>query len=342
MADGHSDTRSVPSPDSGRDCDLLIVGAGPVGLFGAFYAGLRGLSVTVMDTLPMAGGQIMAMYPEKDILDVAGFARVKGRDLVDGLLDQLKPYEPRWLLDEQATDLVVAADHVRVTGAGGGQVRAGAVVLTSGIGSFTPKPLPAATTWSHGGVLHFVERPVELTGRDVVIVGGGDSAVDWALLLYPVASSITVVHRRDRFRAHAATLQRARDLGVRFVVPGVVEELLGDGHLTGVRLADPTTGTRSEMPADVVVAALGFHAELGPLAEWGLTLDGRHVVVDPTGATGLERVYAAGDLVTYPGKVALLATGFGEVATAVNNAAAMLDPHVGIFPGHTTALTEAR
>ncbi len=321
--------------------DILIVGAGPVGLFGGFYAGLRGLSVTLMDTLPAAGGQVTAMYPEKDILDVAGFPKVRGRDLVDGLVAQVEPFAPTWMLDEQAIDLRVDDQGVHVTGASGRRIRAGAVVLTGGIGSFTPKPLPAAATWPHPGILHFVERPASLTDHDVVIVGGGDSAIDWALMLTPIAASVSIVHRRDRFRAHSALVDRVRDLGVRFLVPGEVSKLSGDdGTLAAVEVVDPGTGATVTVPCQTVIAALGFHAELGPLAEWGLTLHGRHVVVDPTGATGVDRVYAAGDLVTYPGKVALLATGFGEVATAVNNAASRLDPSVSLFPGHTSNMNE--
>jgi thioredoxin reductase (NADPH) len=323
------------------DCDVLFIGAGPVGLFGAYYSGLRGLSVMLMDALPAPGGQISAMYPEKEILDVAGYPRVRGRDLVDALVEQADPFKPEYLLEQQAVGLATVADGVVVTTADGTAVRARAVVLTGGIGSFSPKPLPAAAGWTGGGVLHFVERPAELTGCDVVIVGGGDSAIDWALMLAPLARSLTVVHRRDRFRAHAAMVQRVRDLGVPFLVPGEVTKLLAgdDGRLASVEVSNRQSQDVTTLPAQAVIAALGFHAELGPLADWGLPVKGRHIVVDSTGATGVPRVYAAGDLVTYPGKVALLATGFGEVATAVNNLAAELDPSVSLFPGHTSEMS---
>lgn len=329
--------------DASPETDILIIGAGPVGLFGAFYAGLRGLSVTLLDALPTAGGQISAMYPEKDILDVAGFPRVKGRDLVTDLVAQAEPFSPTYLLEQEAVAMTTHDDGVVVTTRAGLNVRAKAVLLTGGIGSFSPKPLPAAAGWTGDPILHFVEHPAYLASRDVVIVGGGDSAVDWALMLAPIALSVTIVHRRDRFRAHAGLVDRVRDLGVQFVVPAEVTKLVGDrdGHLEAVEVTDAKTKAVRTLTCSAIVAALGFHAELGPLAEWGLTLEGRHVVVDSTGSTGIDRVYGAGDLVTYPGKVALLATGFGEVATAVNNAAARLDPHSSLFPGHTTAITDA-
>jgi ferredoxin/flavodoxin---NADP+ reductase len=331
----------VPT-NASSETDLLIIGAGPVGLFGAFYAGLRGLSVTMLDALPTAGGQISAMYPEKDILDVAGFPRVKGRDLVADLVAQAEPFSPTYLLEQEAVAMATHDDGVVVSTRAGLEVRAKAVLLTGGIGSFSPKPLPAAAGWTGDPILHFVEHPAYLASRDVVIVGGGDSAVDWALMLAPIALSVTIVHRRDRFRAHAGLVDRVRDLGVQFVVPAEVTKLIGtDGHLEAVEVTDTKSKDVRTLTCSAIVAALGFHAELGPLAEWGLTLAGRHVVVDSTGSTGIDRVYAAGDLVTYPGKVALLATGFGEVATAVNNAAARLDPHSSLFPGHTTAITDA-
>jgi len=340
-----SDTSAGAAADT--DCDVLFIGAGPVGLFGAFYAGLRGLSVTLMDALPAPGGQISAMYPEKEILDVAGFPRVKGRDLVDGLVAQVEPYKPQYLLEQQASSMRADGDVVSVETATGTVVRARGVVLTGGIGSFSPKPLPAAADWAGGGVLHFVERPAELSGLDLVIVGGGDSAIDWALMLTPLARSLTLVHRRNRFRAHAAMVDRVRDLGVPFLVPGEVTRLVPgpDGRLAGVEVTctsgrgKDATSQVVDVACQTVIAALGFHAELGPLADWGLPVSGRHIEVGPTCATGVPHVYAAGDLVTYPGKVALLATGFGEVATAVNNLAAELDPSISVFPGHTSEMT---
>ncbi|SCE73940.1 NAD(P)/FAD-dependent oxidoreductase [Micromonospora mirobrigensis] len=318
-----------------RQVDVAVIGAGPTGLFAAYYAGFRGLSVAVVDALPEPGGQITAMYPEKLILDVAGFPEIKGRDLVANLVAQAAPYSPTYLLGTRAEKLAHVDGRPVLGLAGGEQLDCGAVVVTGGLGSFVPRPLPVGESFVGAGIVHFVPRPADLAGRDVLIVGGGDSAFDWALTLQPLARSVTLVHRRDRFRAHAATVARVLALPVRVLVNAEVARLHGDGAVTA---ADITVrGAPVEtLPVDTVVAALGFTADLGPLAEWGLELDRRHIRVDSTMATNLPRVFAAGDITEYPGKVRLIATGFGEAATAVNNAAVAIDPAAHLFPGHSS------
>jgi thioredoxin reductase (NADPH) len=212
----------------------------------------------------------------------------------------------------------------------------GAVLITGGLGTFTARPLPAADAFAGEGIMFFVRHLNELAGHDVVIVGGGDSAFDWALALQPLAKSVTLIHRRDKFRAHAGTVARVQALPVEIIVNAEVTEILGDGKVTGCVVVAKGGAAPRTLPADTVVAALGFTAELGPLAEWGLTLDKRHIVVDSTTATNLPRVFAAGDISEYPGKVRLIATGFGEAATAVNNAAVAIDPAAHLFPGHSS------
>ncbi|MCI4064274.1 NAD(P)/FAD-dependent oxidoreductase [Micromonospora sp. R77] len=318
-----------------REVDVAVIGAGPTGLFAAYYAGFRGLSVAVVDALPEPGGQVTAMYPEKLILDVAGFPAIKGRDLVANLVAQAAPFQPEYLLGVRAEKLSHPDGRPLLGLAGGEQLRCGAVIVTGGLGSFTPRPLPVAESFVGAGIVYFVPQPTELAGRDVLIVGGGDSAFDWAVTLQPIARSVTLVHRREKFRAHASTVARALGLPIRVIVNAEVTRLLGDDRVTGaeitVRGAAP-----EELPVDTVVAALGFTADLGPLAEWGLRLDRRHIVVDSAMATNLPRVFAAGDITEYPGKVRLIATGFGEAATAVNNAAVAIDPAAHLFPGHSS------
>jgi thioredoxin reductase (NADPH) len=318
-----------------REVDVAIVGAGPTGLFAAYYAGFRGLSVAVVDTLPEPGGQITAMYPEKDIFDVAGLPCVKGRDLVASLVAQAAPFAPLYLLGLRAEQLSYRGGLPTLHLADGSELGCGAVLVTGGMGGFTSRPLPAAQGWTGGGIVYFVPQPAELAGQDVLIVGGGDSAFDWALALHPVARSVTLVHRRDRFRAHAATVGRVRGLPVRILVNAQITALHGGATVTAAEVTVDREGTR-RLPVDTVVAALGFTADLGPLAEWGLRLDRRHILVDSTMATNLPRVFAAGDIVDYPGKVRLIATGFGEAATAVNNAAVVIDPAAHLFPGHSS------
>lgn len=318
-----------------REVDVAVVGAGPTGLFAAYYAGFRGLTVAVVDTLPEPGGQITAMYPEKDIFDVGGLPAVKGRDLVTNLVAQAAPFAPHYLLGVRAEKLSYRDGLPVLRLADGTDLGCGAVIVTGGMGGFTPRPLPAAQAYTGSGVVYFVPRLDDLAGHDVLIVGGGDSAFDWALALHPVARSVMLVHRRDRFRAHAATVGRVRDLPVDILVNAQVTALHGTGRVTAADITVDRDGTR-RVPVDTVVAALGFTADLGPLAEWGLQLDRRHIVVSSTMATNLPRVFAAGDIVEYPGKVRLIATGFGEAATAVNNAAVAIDPAAHLFPGHSS------
>ncbi len=315
--------------------DLLIIGAGPTGLYAAYYAGFRGLQVTVVDSLPALGGQISAMYPEKAILDVAGFANVKGRDLVEGLVEQASSADPSYLLERTATTLEHRDEDVVVGLDDGTRVLAKAVIITAGMGKFSPRPLPAGDGWVGRGMEFFVPAFAPYAGKDVVIVGGGDSAFDWAQNLEPIAASVTLVHRRDAFRAHQRTVAEVTGSSVEIITKAQVSALRGDPVLEEVEIVvdgqDPQT-----RPAQALVAALGFVADLGPIQQWGLVTERRRVVVDSAMRTNLHRVFAAGDITEYPGKVRLIAVGFGEAATAVNNAAVTIDPAAHVFPGHSS------
>jgi ferredoxin/flavodoxin---NADP+ reductase len=322
---------------SDLDVDILIVGAGPVGLYGAYYVGERGLSAAVVDSLSEVGGQITAMYPEKQIYDVAGFPSVSGRDLVRGLAAQASQRHPTYLLGQEAQRLETLADgRFRVTTTRS-QVTCGAVIVTGGIGTFTPRPLPAGEEFLGRGLEYFVPSSQEYVGRDVVIVGGGDSAIDWALMLEPLARSVTLVHRRDAFRAHSGSVEKVRATNVEMLVNAQVTALEGEAVLERAHVSIRGEDDPRILKCDKVVAALGFTANLGPLREWGLELrDKRHLVVDTAMHTNIPGVFAAGDITDYPGKVRLISVGFGEAATAVNNAAVHLDPAAHIFPGHTS------
>ncbi|GAB3650857.1 NAD(P)/FAD-dependent oxidoreductase [Glycomyces tarimensis] len=319
-----------------RSVDLAIIGAGPTGLYAAYYAGFRGLSTIVADALPEPGGQITAMYPEKLIFDVGGFPEIKGRDLVDNLVRQAAPFGPEYLLGRRAEKLSHVGGLPVLEFDDGTRVTCGSVLITGGLGSFASRPLPAAADFHGGGIVYFVPELAAHAGRDVVVVGGGDSAFDWALALHPIARSVTVVHRRDKFRAHAGSVARVRDLGVPILVNAQITRILGDDRVAGVEIEVKGETEARKLPADTIVAALGFTADLGPMTEWGLEIQKRCIIVDSTMATNLPRVFAAGDIAQYPGKVRLIATGFGEGATAVNNAAVAIDPDAHLFPGHSS------
>ncbi len=320
------------------EVDLLIVGAGPTGLYAAYYAGFRELSTAIVDSLPEAGGQVTAMYPEKKIFDVAGFPSIIGRDLVAALVEQADQFKPTYLLGQRARTVTELPDGGYEVGLDGGDtIRTGAILITAGMGEFTPRPLPAGDGWLGRGMVHFVPALEEHRDQDVVVVGGGDSAFDWALSLHDIARSVTIVHRRNKFRAFAATVRQVRELGVPIITDAQVTALREiDGALGEVELAVASDPAPVVLPAQTVVAALGFTADLGPIESWGLEIKRRAVAVDTTMRTARDRIYAAGDIAAYEGKVKLIATGFGEAATAVNNIAVALNPDAHLFPGHSS------
>jgi ferredoxin/flavodoxin---NADP+ reductase len=326
---------SAAASSSELETDLLIVGAGPAGLFGAYYAGFRGMSVTLVDSLPELGGQVSALYPEKLILDVAGFPSIKGRELVEELVKQAASASPTYLLDRTATSLKSHDEGVRMELDDGTVINAKVVIITAGIGKFTPRPLPAGEGWEDRGLVFFVPSFAEYAGRDVVIVGGGDSAFDWAHSLEPIARSVTLVHRRDKFRAHQATVDAVLASRTEVITQAQVTALNGEHHVESVEITT-NDGEVLTRPAQAVVAALGFVADLSAMAEWGLEFEKRHIKVDMAMRTNLPRVFAAGDITEFEGKVRLIAVGFGEVATAVNNAAVVVDPDAHVFPGHSS------
>jgi thioredoxin reductase (NADPH) len=321
------------------EVDLLIIGAGPTGLYAAYYAGFRGMNVAVVDSLSEPGGQLMALYPEKPIYDVAGYPSVLARDLANLLVEQASSADPTYLLGRRAESLVRQDDGTLVVGLDNAdEVHTKAVIVTAGIGTFTPRTLPGGDQYEGKGLRYVVTDLSVLHDKHVLIVGGGDSAVDWALVLQDKASSVTLVHRRAQFRAHEGSVAQLLASKAHVLTPYVPHEILGgeDGRVRAVDVLNKETNEHRIIEVDEVVAALGFIADLGPLQSWGLTLAKRHIVVDSTMATSVPGVFAAGDVVEYPGKVRLISTGFGEAATAVNNAAPIIDPTAKVFPGHST------
>ncbi len=319
------------------DVDLSIIGAGPTGLYAAYYAGFRGLSTAVIDSLTEPGGQVTALYPEKDIFDVAGFPSVKGKELIDRLGEQTAPYDPNYLLGHRADDLIRHQDGTfTVTTSHGDEVRTKSVVITGGIGHFTPRPLPDGEAFVGRGLVYFVRALESMRDDDVLIVGGGDSAVDWALNLEGIARTITLIHRRDRFRAHEDSVTKLLASSVEVLTYTEVSTIEGAHGIEAVEVFDNRTDERRTLKVNKVVAALGFKSDLGPLRTWDIVIDGRNILVDTRMQTTLDGVFAAGDITEYEGKVRLISVGFGEAATAVNNAAVYIDPTARVFPGHSS------
>jgi thioredoxin reductase (NADPH) len=319
------------------ECDLLIIGAGPVGLYAAYYAGFRGLRTALVDSLPEVGGQITAMYPEKPIYDIAGFPVVRGRDLVTRLAEQAGRFSPAYLLGDPAVSLTRGpGDRIEVGTRSGAMVSCGAVLISGGIGTFTPRPLAAGAEWLGHGVSYFVPALSAHADQDVVVVGGGDSACDWALSLEPIARSVTLVHRRAVFRAHEHTVSQLMASTVEVITDAEITRVSGLDRVDTVEITSKSHGACLR-PAQAVIAALGFTANLGPIRDWGIDIvSNRYIAVDTTMGTSVPGVFAAGDIADYRGKVRLISVGFGEAATAVNNAAVLIRPDEQLFPGHSS------
>ena len=322
--------------------DVTILGAGPTGLFALFYAGMRGASAQLVDALSQPGGQLTALYPEKYIFDVAGFPRVLAKDLVKSLEEQAAQFQAPIHLNQHVIGLEEHDGHfVLVTETDRFPTRS--LVIAAGIGAFSPRRLPQAVAepWYGKGIHDRVLDPVDYRGKRVIIIGGGDSAFDWAQQLRGTADAITLVHRSDRFRAHAATVadvMQSVDAGhTKLYTYHELHDIHSDGdYFHAVTLRHVRTKELERIDADVILPMLGFVSDLGALTEWGLRLESDEIVVNSQMETGRAGVYAAGDICTYPGKLKLIATGFAEAATAVNQAVHWIYPEKKVAPGHSS------
>jgi thioredoxin reductase (NADPH) len=315
------------SPAAEIHVDVAIVGAGPVGLFAVLECGMLGLSTAVIDALEAVGGQCTALYPEKPIYDIPGYPKIDAAELVARLEAQAAPFAPAFLLNQRVETLAAHGEGWRLVTAAGRVVQARAVFIAAGAGAFGPNrpPLPHLADYEGKSVFYLVKRREDLRGKRVVIAGGGDSAVDWALALADVAASVAVVHRRDKFRCapeSAARLKRLAAEGkIELVIPYQLAALVGYGGKLSAVTVEDLDGRRRDLPADVLLLFFGLAANLGPIAEWGVALERHHVAVDPaTCQTNRPGLYAIGDVAAYPGKLKLILTGFAEAAHAAHAA----------------------
>lgn len=330
-------------PESSDLHDVTIIGGGPTGLFAAYYAGFRSLKAKIVDSLPELGGQLTAAYPEKYIYDVAGFPRILAKDLVRNLVEQARPFAPTVCLGESVQKLEPSGGkHLRVL-TDRAEHWSRVLVITTGLGMYTPRRLRGLESFEGKGLFYTVTRTDDSRGKEVLVIGGGDSAVDWALHLEPVARAITLIHRRDQFRAHEDNVRRLLNSTVTVKLSCRAKELRGEAHIREVVIVNTKTKAEETLRVDAVLACLGFSSELGPMADWGLELEGKDSIrVNTKMETNIAGVYAAGDVTDFPGKVKLIATGFGEAATVVNNSAHYINPGVKVFPGYSTTIMKQR
>jgi thioredoxin reductase (NADPH) len=318
--------------------DLAIVGGGPTGLFGAFYAGLRGMSVKVIDSLEILGGQLTTLYPEKNIYDVAGFPVILAKDLAQNLIHQAEQYKPDISLGERVEAIEKLADGTFCLHTKSKRHFACAILVAGGVGAFEPKtlPMPEASRFVGRGLHYFVTDLQSLRGKRVLIVGGGDSAVDWANMVSPLAASTTLIHRRDGFRAHEKSVDAMRKGPTKILTFYELKSIAGGERLEQAVIFDNRTNEPQTLAIDALLVNIGFNNSLGPIKDWGLELEGGSIKVDPMMQTNIPGIFAAGDIAAFPGKLKLIATGFGEACVAVNFAKHYLDPKANIFPGHSS------
>ncbi len=322
--------------------DITIIGAGPVGLAAAFWAGMREASAQIVDSLPEIGGQLTTLYPEKWIFDVPGHPRILAKDLVEMHRQQtLEQFDVPVHLETTA-ERISWEDDLVVLHTDRGELLSRTVVIAGGHGAFEPKRLPEydLTPWEGRGAHYLVTEKAQFAGKRVLIVGGGDSACDWVVNLLDVAERVGLVHRREGFRAHEATVKEvmgAADTGrIDLHVPYQIREVVGNGGIKAVRLYHSGDESEVEVPCDALLLQLGFKTALGPLKEWGFEIEKGAIKVDPLFRTSLHRVWACGDITTFDGKLKLIATGYAEAAVAVSQAVHAIRPEVRIQPKYST------
>lgn len=321
--------------------DITIIGGGPTGLFTAFYGGMRQASVKIIESLPQLGGQLSALYPEKYIYDVAGFPKIRAQELINNLKEQMKKFEPTVALEQSVEKLEKQEDGTFKLTTDKEVHYSKTIIITAGNGAFQPRrlELESAVQYENKNVHYFIDDLNHFAGKKVVVFGGGDSAVDWALMLEPIAEKVSIIHRRDKFRAHEHSVENLYNSKVEIKTPFVPSELIGDD--TGVKqvIIGGAAGENSEtLDVDAVIVNYGFVSSLGPIKEWGLEIEKNSIVVNSKMETNVPGIYAAGDICTYEGKVKLIACGFGEAPTAVNNAKAFIDPKAKIQPLHSSSM----
>jgi thioredoxin reductase (NADPH) len=315
------------------ETDVAIIGAGPVGLFAVFECGMVGLSCHVIDSLEGIGGQCTALYPEKPIYDIPAYPEIMAADFIERLEKQAEPFNPQYHLNQQVVSLKQQSSKWILNTSTGNEITAKAVIIAAGAGAFGPNkpPLDGLEQYEGTSVFYMVRHKKDFEDKDIVIAGGGDSAVDWALSLAPKAKSLKLVHRRDKFRAAPESVNKLQALEqagqLELIVPYQLHGLQGDnGYLTGVEVIDKEKSVRV-LDANILLPFYGLAASLGPIAQWGLELEKNEILVNPTTCeTSIQGIYAIGDIATYGNKLKLILTGFSEAAFSAHHIYNQLNP----------------
>lgn len=315
------------------ETDILIVGAGPTGLFTVFEAGLLKMRCHIIDALPQPGGQLAELYPKKPIFDIPGYPSVGAGELIDNLMEQIKQFEPGFTLNEVAQTIEDLEDGTFiVTTNRGTQHKAKAVIIAGGLGSFEPrKPeLENLAKYEENGVEYFVRDPEMFRDKKIVIAGGGDSALDWSVFLSDVASDVTLIHRRNEFRGALDSVEKVQELKMlgklNLITPAEVKELHGEDHLTGITIEKE--GETQEIDCDYLIPLFGLSPKLGPIGDWGLEIEKNAIKVNNAldYQTNRNGIYAVGDINIYPGKLKLILCGFHEATMACQSIYERLNP----------------
>lgn len=320
--------------------DITIIGAGPVGMFAAFYAGLREMRVKVLEALPQVGGQLAVLYPEKYIYDIPGYPKILAKELVKELYTQANKFRPSWCLEERVEAIERTPGQTWKLTTSMGEHQSRTIIICAGVGAFSPMKLNVETLldFEGKGVEYFPRNKAHYRNKKVVVVGGGDSAVDTALLLNDWAEEVYLIHRREGFRAHESSVTELHHSTVNVKIWKEIKEVLGKDHVQKVTVFDNRDKSEETLEVDEIIMNLGFKTDFGPINDFGLDLERRGIKVSSMMKTNLEGVYAAGDI-AYPvdaAQLKLIATGFGQAALAVNYAKNYINPADKVFPGHSS------
>ncbi len=326
--------------------DVIIIGAGPIGLYATYYAGLRDMRVKLLESLNQVGGQLQALYPKKYIYDVPGYPKILAEDLIKNLLEQAQQYKPEIVTESKVVDLKVHEPmNVELVTEKGDKHFAKSVVIAAGAGAFMPRKLSIqdAEKLEGRGLYYVVHNPEDFKDKRILIIGGGDSALDWSLTLAPIAKKIVHIHMLKHFQGHEDSVKKLlAHPKVETHVHHQLKAIHGEEHVEAVTIVNNVDGSEKTFEVDAVLSFIGFITNLGPIKQWGIEIELNPIKVDQNMQTNLPGVFAAGDICSHPGKLKLISTGFADAAIAVNNAKHFIEPKARIYPGHSSHTVEKK